>query len=347
MRPARVISTLLLVAGLMVGPSPAVEPSSDGMPGTIETSPPKPPAGGAPSPSGKKLDDATIERILKIQDEEQVAVHVVLVPASVEDKKGRIVTGLTAKDFTLRDESVLQQIKYFSVESNEPVSIAFLLDVSGSMRQSGKLDAAKEAVRHFVDELRPQDRFALICFADEQVAWVTPFTSDRQRFLERLMVQEGYGQTALNDAVAATPKLVDEATSGRKAIVLITDGVDNASRLTVHEAIQTARKVEVPIFTIGFTTIPWDSEKKLKDLGFNMGVLRMFADETGGDVFVVRGPDEMKESVVRISTQLRHQYLIGYSPGLERWDGRFRNIQLLARNGRYVVRTRKGYYANP
>jgi Ca-activated chloride channel family protein len=345
MRFARVISTLLLVAGLMAGPAPAVEPPSDGTPAIAESS--QPPAQGAPPPGQKKLDDATIERILKIQDEEQVAVHVVLVPASVEDKKGRIVTGLTAKDFTLRDESVLQQIKYFSVESDEPVSIAFLLDVSGSMRQSGKLDAAKEAVRHFVDELRSQDRFALICFADEQVAWVTPFTSDRQRFLERLMVQEGYGQTALNDAVAATPKLVDEATSGRKAIVLITDGVDNASRLTVQEAIQTARKVEVPIFTIGFTTIPWDSEKKLKDLGFNMGVLRMFADETGGDVFVVRGPDEMKESVVRISTQLRHQYLIGYSPGLERWDGRFRNIQLLARNGRYVVRTRKGYYANP
>jgi len=297
--------------------------------------------------SGKKLDDATIERILKIQGEQEVAVRLVLIPASVEDKRGRAVMGLTAGDFVLNDEKVPQQIKYFSVESSEPVSIAFLLDVSGSMRSSGKLDAAKEAVRHFVDELRPQDRFALICFADEQVSWVTPFTSDRRVFLDRLMVQEGYGQTALNDAVAATPKLVDEATSGRKAIVLITDGADNASRLNVHEAIETARRVEVPIFAIGLTSLPWEDHKKRKDLGGNMGVLRLFADQTGGAMFVSRGPDEVKESVARISTEMRHQYVIGYSPGLEKWDGRFRSIELVARNGRYIVRTRKGYYANP
>jgi Ca-activated chloride channel family protein len=297
--------------------------------------------------SGQKLDSATVERLLKLQDEQEVAVRLVLLPTSVEDKKGRIVTGLKAGDFTLTDESVPQQIKYFSVESAEPVSIAFVLDVSGSMRQSGKLDAAKEAVRFFVDQLRPQDRFALICFADEQVSWVTEFTSDRERFIERLMVQEGYGQTALNDAVAAIPKLVDESTSGRKAIVLITDGVDNASRLTTEQSVVTARKVEVPIFTVGFSTLPWEDRKKAKDLGFNMAVLQLFADETGGALFVVQDPDEMKEAVDRISTQLRHQYLIGYSPGLARWDGRFRSVQLVARSGRYVVRTRKGYYANP
>jgi Ca-activated chloride channel family protein len=78
-----------------------------------------------------------------------------------------------------------------------------------------------------------------------------------------------------------------------------------------------------------------------------MAVLRLFADETGGEVFIVRDPDEMKEAVAQISSELRHQYLIGYSPGLAKWDGRFRYIELVARNGRYAVRTRKGYYANP
>ena len=308
---------------------------------------------GAPAGPGDdkgvkpKLDNATVERILRLQDEQDVAVRLVLLPASVEDKKGRNVTGLTASDFVLTDERVPQKIKYFSVESDEPVAIAFVLDVSGSMRQSGKLDAAKEAIRFFVDQLRPQDRFALICFADDQVAWVTEFTSDRQRFLERLIVQEGYGQTALNDAVAAIPKLVDESTNGRKAIVLITDGVDNASKLTVEQSVVTARKVEVPIFTVGFTTLPWEDRQRNKDLGFNMAVLRMFADQTGGALFVVKDPDEMKEAVAKISTDLRHQYLIGYSPGLTQWDGRFRSVQLVAGNGRYVVRTRKGYYANP
>jgi Ca-activated chloride channel family protein len=297
--------------------------------------------------AGRKLDNETVERLLKVQDEQEVAVRLVLLPASVEDRRGRIVTGLTAGDFSLTDENVPQQIKYFSVESDEPVAIAFVLDVSGSMRQSGKIEAAKEAIRFFVDQLRPQDRFALICFADDQVSWVTEFTSDHKRFLERLMVQEGYGQTALNDAVAAIPKLVDESTTGRKAIVLITDGVDNASKLTIEQSVVTARKVEVPIFTVGFSTLPWENRKRVKDLGFNMAVLQLFADETGGALFVVQDPDELKEAVSRISTELRHQYLIGYSPGLQRWDGGFRSVQLQALGGRYLVRTRKGYYANP
>lgn len=332
MRFLRVVFTVICAA-ILAGP-PATLAGATGE--SAETQGAKP-----------KLDDATVERILKLQDEQDVAVRLVLLPASVEDKRGRIVTGLKVDDFTLTDERVPQKIKYFSVESDEPVAIAFVLDVSGSMRQSGKLDAAKEAVRFFVDQLRPQDRFALICFADNQVSWVTEFTSDRDRFLDRLNVQEGYGRTALNDAVAAIPKLVDESTTGRKAIVLITDGVDNASKLTVEQSVVTARKVEVPIFTVGFTTLPWEDRKKAKDLGFNMAVLQMFADQTGGALFVVRDPDEMKEAVSRISTDLRHQYLIGYSPGLARWDGRFRSVQLVARDGRYVVRTRKGYYATP
>jgi Ca-activated chloride channel family protein len=328
---SRVVLTLVCMLGLVAhGPAGTAEPKA------------------LPDTSGKpKLDSATVDRLLRLQDEQEVAIRLVLLPASVEDKRGRVVTGLKAADFHLTDESVPQQIKYFSVESNEPVAIAFVLDVSGSMRQSGKLEAAKEAIRYFVEQLRTQDRFALICFADDQVSWVTEFTSDRDRFIERLMVQEGYGQTALNDAVAAIPKLVDESTHGRKAIVLITDGVDNASKLTAEQSVETARTVEVPIFTVGFSTLPWEDRQKALNLGFNMAVLRLFAEETGGALFVVRDPDEMKEAVSRISTDLRHQYLIGYSPGLERWDGSYRSVQLEARSGHFVVRTRKGYYANP
>ncbi len=338
-----IVVVILVLAAISGGTVPAG--AGDALV-TPEPSGPSPRVARAAS-GERKLDNATVERLLRIQDQQELAVRLVLLPASVEDKRGRIVTGLKAGDFRLTEESVPQRIQYFSVESDEPVAIAFLLDVSGSMRQSGKLDAAKEAIRYFVDQLRQQDRFALICFADDQVSWVTEFTSDRARFIDRLLVQAGYGQTALNDAVAATPKLVDESTNGRKAIVLITDGVDNLSKQTVEQAVATARNVEVPIFTVGFSTLPWEQRKRVKELGVNMDVLRLVADETGGDLFVVQDPDEMKEAVSRISTQLRYQYLIGYSPGLERWDGRFRSIQLQARNGRYLVRTRKGYYANP
>lgn len=306
---------------------------------------PRPAAAAAATP-GRKLDDATVERLLKLQESEHVTVRLVLVPANVHDRKGRVVRGLESGDFRLMDQRVPQKIEYFSVEGDAPVAIAFLLDVSSSMRYSGKLDAAKEAIRHFVDSLRPQDRFALIAFADEQVAWITDFTSDRHRFLERLMVQEGFGQTALNDAVAATPGMVDRSAEGRKAIVLITDGVDNASRLTTAQAVDLARRVEVPIYTLGFSAIPAHlRDKTAPSPGFE--VLKHFSDETGGSLFAVHDPDELKEAVVRINTELRYQYLIGYHPAEARWDGRFREIKLETTRSRYLVKTRKGYYATP
>ena len=165
-------------------------------------------------------------------------------PSSTTERKGRPVRGLDAADFRLFENASPQSIRYFSSNTDEPVSIAFLLDVSGSMRQLDKLEHAKEGIRHIVDGLRPGDQFALICFADDQVAWITEFTSDRWNFLRRLGVQEGYGQTALNDAIAATPGLVDAGIKGRKAIVLITDGVDNHSRLSIEEAVETVGELE-------------------------------------------------------------------------------------------------------
>lgn len=296
---------------------------------------------------GRVLDDETVERILRLQDaEDQVNVRMVLVPAAVEDARGRIVRGLERTDFRLYEDDIPQKIQSFWIEGEEPVSIAFVLDVSGSMRQSGKLEAAKETIKYFVTSLRPQDRFALITFADEQVAWVTEFTPDRARFLERLSVQEGYGQTALNDAVAAAPKLVDDRAEGRRAIVLFTDGVDNASILSTEQAVIAARKTEVPIYTVGFTAVP-ENLRRGGPVAEHLDVLRRFAEETGGTLFVVHDPDELKEATARIDQELRYQYLIGYKPSRDAWDGRFRSIQLETRNGRYQVRTRKGYYAIP
>jgi VWFA-related protein len=300
----------------------------------------------ATSTPGRVLDDATVERLIKLQEQDEITVRSVLVPAAVEDRRGRIVRGLAAGDFVLYENRVPQRIQSFWIEGEEPVSIAFLLDVSGSMRQSGKLAAAKEAIRYFVTSLRNQDRFALVCFADDQVSWVTEFTSDRARFLERLDVQEGYGQTALHDAVASTPRLVDEKAQGRKAVLLITDGVDNASRLTAEQALVAARKVEVPIYTVGISSIPNELRKK-GEVGQHEEIMRRFSEETGGALFVVHDPDELKESVVRVNEELRYQYLLAYQPSIGAWDGSFRSIRLETRSGRYVVRTRKGYYANP
>ena len=294
----------------------------------------------------RSVDDATLERLLKLHYTQSEKVRLVLLPTSVTDRRGRAVRGLEPDDFRVFEDHVPQEIKFFSSEASEPVSLAFLLDVSGSMRQLGKLRHAKEAIRYVVDHLGPEDRFGLICFADEQVSWVTDFTQDRERFLARLEVQEAYGQTALNDAVAAAPRLVNESVKGRKAIVLITDGVDNTSQLTTSQAVDLARQISLPIYTIGFLSVPEENLPK-GAAETNLEILRSVAGETGGRLFSVHDVVELKEAVAYLEAELRHQYLIGYYPTRKRDDGEFHKIRMEVGKSRWQVRTRAGYYATP
>ncbi len=325
---------LAVAAALLASPAPVL-PAAAAEPGS-----------GAAAPSNGSTATASPGQPLRMDQVETERVRIVLLPATVEDKRGRIVRGLELEDFVLLEERVPQRIDSFWVEDGAPVDVVFLLDVSGSMQMSDKLRAAKEGIRYLVEGLRPDDRVALICFADEQVAWVTEFTRDRGRFLERLEVQEGYGQTALHDAIAAAPSLVDEATVGRKALVLFTDGVDNASRLTRRQALSLARRVNVPIYSVGFTGIPQAVRPK-SSAGTNLELLREIAEETGGAMFVVHDPDELKDAVGRIDEELRYQYVFTFRPSASVWDGRYRRLELLARKSRYIVRARKGYYATP
>lgn len=294
---------------------------------------------------GRPVDQYTLEERLALHYRETEKVSLVLLPTSVTTRRGRVVQDLDRSDFSLFENEVPQEIRYFSSESTEPMSLAFLLDVSGSMRQVDKLRHAKEAIRYFVDTLRADDRFALVCFADEQVSWVTEFTDDKQRFLKRLSVQEGYGQTALNDAVAATPQLVDEKALGRKAIVLFTDGVDNYSQLSMWEAVKAARRVNVPVYSVGFLSVPEHSLPR--EARTNLYVLEQIAIETGGRLFKVHDPADLKEAIAAIESELRFQYVIGYYPTNRTADGKFRRVRLELANDRLEVRTRRGYYAVP
>jgi mxaC protein len=231
----RVFLTLVVTAALAAGAPKAGEP--------VEVA--------ENTGSGQKLDSATVERLLKLQDEQEVAVRLVLLPTSVEDKKGRIVTGLKAGDFTLTDESVPQQIKYFSVESAEPVSIAFVLDVSGSMRQSGKLDAAKEAVRFFVDQLRPQDRFALIVFSALPIP-VLGFTQKQeviQAAISAGNVGRGLSETNIGLALErALAMYEDRPYTGSRIVMLVSDGGDRIDLDTRERVAAAARKQRVAIY---------------------------------------------------------------------------------------------------
>ena len=287
-----------------------------------------------------------IDRIAELNLTERSNVRLVQVPAVVTNRHGRPVRGLDMGDFVLTEDRVPQTIRYISSESDQPLSIAFLLDVSGSMRQVSRLEEAKQAIRTFVQQLRPEDRIGLVCFADEQVAWVTDFTTDREMFLRRLEVQRGYGQTALYDALAAAPHLVETQEKGRAGIVLFTDGVDTASTMSSFDALQLARSVNVPIYAVGFADfasllLPKGSTPKQHQ------TVQMFAEETGGRLFLVRDPDDLKEAVLDIGTELRFRYVISYLPTRKVWDGTFRRIRLEAVDDNLTVRARSGYYAVP
>ncbi|MDH3784737.1 MAG: VWA domain-containing protein, partial [Acidobacteriota bacterium] len=272
-------------------------------------------------------------------------VRLVLLPVVVTNKKGRVVEGLGLQDFALSEDRVPQQIEHLFTEEDVPISLAFLLDLSGSMAQEEKLEEAKHAIQVFVHSLQSDDRFGLIGFADRQVTWITEFTGDIDNFDRRLGVQEGYGQTALFDAIAATPGLVDGSVEGRKAIVLITDGNDNSSKLDKFSAVALARRVPVPIYTIGFSSI----SSGVLPRGYvpkSLQAISRFSEETGGNLFVVHDPSDLKEAVLRIQSELRTQYVVSYRPTRQLWDGSFRKIKLSAGKQR-IVHTRTGYYAQP
>ena len=294
-----------------------------------------------PVPTEEELD-----RIAELNLTETQNVRLVQVPAVVTNRRGRPVIGLDASDFLLTEDHVPQTIRYLGTEDDQPVSIAFLLDVSGSMRQVGRLEEAKQAIRSFVQRLRGEDRVGLVCFADEQVAWVTDFTTDHTEFLRRLDVQRGYGQTALYDALAAAPSLVEAQEKGRAGIVLFTDGMDTSSTMNSFDALQVARTVNVPIYAVGFADfasllLPKGSIPK------EHRTVRMFAEETGGRLFLVHDPDDLKEAVLSIGSELRYRYVISYKPSRQVWDGTFRRIRLETVDDGLSVRARSGYYAMP
>ena len=272
-------------------------------------------------------------------------VRLVLLPTTVTTRSGKPVRGLEFEDFRLYQDGAVQRIDLFSTEQDSAISLAFLLDVSGSMGLGGRLDEAKRGIRVFVESLGSDDRMGLICFADSQVEWVTDFTRDRAAFLQRLTVQHADGRTALYDALAASPRLVDEQITGRKAIVLITDGLENASEMGRLRATWLARRVAIPIYTLSF--IPMRESLHPRRVREALRVLGRFSEETGGTLFTIHQSADLTRAVGRIQEELRHQYVIGFYPEGPAGDGSFRPLRLETVRERLEVRTRRGYYPEP
>lgn len=276
---------------------------------------------------------------------EEVDVAWVLVPVVVRSAKG-YVEGMSRKDFRLFVDGRPVPIASFDAETSAPVSLVWLQDLSGSMGTAGRLTSSRRALGYFLDRAQPGDGFALATFAGGQLQVDVPFTSDRDLVAEAGGLWEAYGTTSLYDAIAWVPELSATGSGGRRAVVLVTDGVDNASALAPKEARMLVQKAELPVYVVGFTPIELSAGTAAQDPVYRYAhLLNVLARATGGRYHSVPPAGDVLEAAAVIEEDLRHQYLLGFPARAgEGGERRFRRIRVELKGNRpFEIRYRQGY----
>lgn len=274
---------------------------------------------------------------------ESAGVEYVMLPVLVTDKKGQFVEGLTKEDFVLRVEDRRVDFDTFDRDLSAPVSFAFLLDTSGSMGIANKLENAKSAIRSIIRNRLQGDDFALFAFSEDEVRLVSDFSDDPTRLVRSLWELEASGQTALFDAVAATPAKMMAGRNNKRAILLFTDGVDNASKLSAAQMAEILQRVSVPVYTIGMKNASFDVLKEHDRQQLSVENLQLLAGSSGGRMHLVGTDADLRPLAEAISREVRQQYLLGFAPS-GRGDVKYRIVFVsVAKPGSWVVRTRRGY----
>jgi Ca-activated chloride channel family protein len=270
----------------------------------------------------------------------------------VMDKKGQFVPGLTRNDFVVLEDKVPQQIETFSDDLGKelPLYVAVLMDTSPSTQ--GKLKFEQESAMNFIHTVvRPRRDRVLFATFDDEINLRQDFT-DKLDLLDRAVfsVKNTGSQTALFDAIWQFCDEKLRSVTGRRVIVVITDGEDTYSRANIRDAIDIAQRTETTIFAIstkaGFlATVPGVEVGQVKDSKDR--ALMTLSEETGGVAFFSGDMLTLERSFTRISKELRAQYLVTYKPQNDRYDGSFRKIEVRLGEGRkdFKVRTKHGYKA--
>lgn len=271
-------------------------------------------------------------------------VDLVTIGATVRDSRGRLVTNLSAKDFEVLDGGLRRQISEFRAEA-APVSVAILFDVSGSMRVGDRNVAARFAAHHVMSWLETgRDEAALFTF-DSRLHEVAPFTVDTRALQGALGEVDPFGATSLHDAIAATAREIGERSGRRRAVVVLTDGIDTASRMTPAEVSGLASAIDVPVYIIA-TVMALDNpelnERAAADVPREVGTIRDLANWTGGALFYASTPAETSRVSRLVIDELRHQYLIAFEPDA---GSGWRPLEIRIPKKDYVVRARSGYMA--
>jgi Ca-activated chloride channel family protein len=272
-----------------------------------------------------------------------VSVGTVLVPVVVADEKGRTISGLKEQDFSLLVEGKPVVLDLFAASDEGPVSFTILLDGSGSMGLAGKLENAREALEALVARARPGDDFSLYVFAEGSVREVVPFTGDGARILEAARSVKPYGKTAFFDALARMPDKTLLGRNGSRAIVLLTDGIDNASVLTRERLEELLEGLDVPVYPVGVrAALAGPVPRKPAERDVDIELLRRIAFQTGGRFAFVAEPGKLGAAVDEVEKDLRSQYLLGFTP-TGTGPVKYRKLSVTVSQPIGTYRTRSGY----
>ena len=274
-------------------------------------------------------------------------VDLVTVSVSVRTENGRVVRDLQRSDFTVLDTGRPAKILDF-YSGDSPISLAILLDISGSMAVGGNMDRAREAVTVATMSLREESDEAALFTFDSELAEVVSFTKDLEMVHKVSLKGTPWGKTSLYDAIAKAATTVSERTNRHRALLVITDGVDTGSRLSAADVSAIASSIDVPVYLLTVVT-PVDhpgTEFELTSDGRSTQTTTLadLARWTGGDMRVTSTPAHISTAVQDLFTELRHQYVISFEPGdRPGWHP----LEIRTRKRGLVVHARGGYMSGP
>jgi len=290
----------------------------------------------------------------------KVNVNVVQLFFNVKDKHGALIPNQTKDDFEISEDGKPQTIKYFTAESNLPLTIGMMIDSSGSQRNV--IDMEKEVGGAFLKQILTDKDEAFVISFDISVDLLQDFTRDTHRLqaaLNKAKINVDYTSggipgmgggpvpqhnspgTLLYDAVYLSAHDMLSKETGRKAMILLTDGQDEGSRLKIQDAIEASQKADAIVYVL-----------LCADRGFYSGMgysgesdMRKLTEQTGGRVINVGNKfDKLREAFDQIAAELRSQYNIGYTPTNPKQDGTYRKIEIKNKQN-YKIQSRAGYYA--
>jgi VWFA-related protein len=272
------------------------------------------------------------------------SVDVVTIQASVRDARGRSLQGLTAADFEVRDNGQLRPVLSLRSDLRSPVTVAFLIDMSGSMRVGPKIDVARRAFDSILSQLRQGDDEAALFTFDSSLHQRQDFTSDVDKLRNGLLDFEPFGTTSLYDATASTARRLADRSGARKAIVVITDGIDTSSSLTASEVSGLASSIDVPVYVVA--TVPSMDQRLMIETTDRRGSsgavdLRDLAEWTGGRLVFASTFGEATIVASNLVTELRQQYVLAIEAASAR---EWRRLEIRVKQPRAVVMARSGYF---